>query len=957
MSTPATCHCVEPTAERQALARTRNDTRTSAAGTPDGQTAGRDVGLFGGRVATVDTVPPLRTMRVLHAQRVFGNLAAQRVVQRFAAPPAANEPLQGMRAERVESAYAESDPTATTKQRWSVAPPEPPLQPDVSATRLEASVEAPALGSLTDDGVTALAKEVPAREGLGHPVATAPVAREKPAKLPGAGDGGIAKGAESPLKAVATAQTQLINLDAARSEAEVSRIAASHQKHVSGHFGGMRRAFSEFFAQSIAGVQQLIAAKQAEISAAASGALKSTQALVASTLQAARAQGNEVRETIDGVVKEVTASLQDRVRGITEQITGVIDRVSIPDLPGAAQLRDTARNLVRQASGAVTGGLDQVRALIGAALAAGTRLLASMLDVFQRLVDGALSQAATAIQRLVQLIGRVLNQVVTLVVSALRKVLSATILPMVDRVERAITQAIDKARQQALTAIRSNRDEHLRALDLVVRPSAAGAGAAGTPAPTGNGNAADPASTLREIARESIEANRLVVTLFEGRISSVLGSIFQAVASAAGQITGRIASAIAQAVQIVTAKVTEVVQGFGQIAQAVMGFIQSVLQALTGALRSIVQYVRALVQNPVDQLLQFAQATLRRIGEAIGRLIRNVIDSITGAAPAQEAPQFAPTRNFLPAPAFVGPALPVVIYILTVIVTILGGTIVVIGGTVMIIIGGSVFFVSTTTLVIIAVVIALLLLILLVYLLYRWTKPKPKPKPPPGCTPTPPVPFPPGSAVLNGPVAPSIPLDPCDYGLTFPESVNATISARCDGTQWFAVLTGLTGNYSEQVRLLPGQTEVTGPAGNTRQGNFCAQVTELNDLGHCPGVWYMISAVQAHEDVHLSRFHPALVFKAPVIESAITPLSVPDAPGKTPPQAAAEIAALPAFPAALVQAQQDWLADVLVRVRHDHDPGGPCDTAEHAVVDPMVTSICAHAKASAWGPCPPVCPP
>ena len=119
----------------------------------------------------------------------------------------------------------------------------------------------------------------------------------------------------------------------------------------------------------------------------------------------------------------------------------------------------------------------------------------------------------------------------------------------------------------------------------------------------------------------------------------------------------------------------------------------------------------------------------------------------------------------------------------------------------------------------------------------------------------------------------------------------------------------------------------------------------------------MLAAVQAHEDVHLSRFSPALVAKAPNIESTITSLSVADAPGKTAAQAAAEISALPGFAAALTQAQKTWLTEVLIRVRNDHNPGGPCDQAEHHVVDPMVAKICAHAKANNWGPCSPACPP
>jgi len=236
--------------------------------------------------------------------------------------------------------------------------------------------------------------------------------------------------------------------------------------------------------------------------------------------------------------------------------------------------------------------------------------------------------------------------------------------------------------------------------------------------------------------------------------------------------------------------------------------------------------------------------------------------------------------------------------------------------------------------------------------------PSPSPTPPPapaGCTPSPAVPFTAANVVLNGPVPGSHALSGCTWGMTFPEAVRATISARCDGTKWFAVLSGLTGEFSQQVRLLPGVKQVTDT--NTTQTNFCDQARELDALGLCPGKWYALAAVQAHENVHLARFQPALVAKAPTIEATITSLSVADAPGKTAAKAATEIAALPAFASALTAAEATWVAEAAARIAHDHDAGGPCDTAEHGVVDPIVTSICNKAKANKWTPACATCPP
>lgn len=204
--------------------------------------------------------------------------------------------------------------------------------------------------------------------------------------------------------------------------------------------------------------------------------------------------------------------------------------------------------------------------------------------------------------------------------------------------------------------------------------------------------------------------------------------------------------------------------------------------------------------------------------------------------------------------------------------------------------------------------------------------------------------------------APSRALGGGQYGLTFPESVQVTIGAKKVGATWQPVVSNLVGLYSMQTRLLPGQSEVTGPSGNTTKANFCDQVTGLSTLGNTVGnKWYMLNAVRVHENVHATRFKPALTAAEPAITAAIEAVSVPDVAGMTKAKAIAALKADPAFVAAVQAARATWLAQILLLVAGDHAPGGPTDTAEHTVVDPMVAIICKYAKVHAWGACP-VCP-
>lgn len=191
------------------------------------------------------------------------------------------------------------------------------------------------------------------------------------------------------------------------------------------------------------------------------------------------------------------------------------------------------------------------------------------------------------------------------------------------------------------------------------------------------------------------------------------------------------------------------------------------------------------------------------------------------------------------------------------------------------------------------------------------------------------------------------------YGLTFPESVDVTITACKEAGKWVPGVLALVGKYSMQTRLLPGQTEVTGPGGNTIAGNFCSQVRGLTHLGNITSnPWYMLSAVVAHEQVHEKRFLPAMNAVSARIATAVEAVGIPDDGKMTEAEALVALKADPAFKAAVRTAYTTWLAEAATRVAGDHAGGGPTDRAERAVVDPMIASICAEAKKRSWRACP-----
>ena len=248
-----------------------------------------------------------------------------------------------------------------------------------------------------------------------------------------------------------------------------------------------------------------------------------------------------------------------------------------------------------------------------------------------------------------------------------------------------------------------------------------------------------------------------------------------------------------------------------------------------------------------------------------------------------------------------------------------------------------------------------------------------------------PSPFSPGSATLQEPsVASTHDFQPLEYGWTQDEACVVTISARCDGASWRAVLVSLSGTYSEVYHLrgtLPNPTgqypaaaesEVTGPGGNTTASNYCAQVVDLNDLGiisygntlvngvypQLTGFWNMVEAVKAHEDVHKTHLLPSLQAKAAAIEALFTALTVPAASGMTREQAVAQIQGLDEYTNAVKACRKPlWDAELLDEATPDHGADGsgglssPTGKAELAATRPMRTTICKYASSQSWSPC------
>lgn len=187
----------------------------------------------------------------------------------------------------------------------------------------------------------------------------------------------------------------------------------------------------------------------------------------------------------------------------------------------------------------------------------------------------------------------------------------------------------------------------------------------------------------------------------------------------------------------------------------------------------------------------------------------------------------------------------------------------------------------------------------------------------------------------------------CNWGITNPDRLGVRTTTCRDGANWRLRVRRVNSVIRLYSRQLLGQNEPI-PGVNTTSANFCDQARELNALGACPGKWYMIRAVRAHEEVHVNEWRNNFNNDWSALQATIEGLSVP-ASGPTLTRAAATTAlrSLPAFRNSLLTTSASGNFPTFWGIP---DPNPNTNAAERAIVKPRIIWICKRAKWDRWIP-------
>jgi hypothetical protein len=206
--------------------------------------------------------------------------------------------------------------------------------------------------------------------------------------------------------------------------------------------------------------------------------------------------------------------------------------------------------------------------------------------------------------------------------------------------------------------------------------------------------------------------------------------------------------------------------------------------------------------------------------------------------------------------------------------------------------------------------------------------------------PAPVVPPPPSVAAVN--FLPTL-MDqaPAGWGVTTEDAPVTDVGAFTSGANWMVKVTKADQQAHQGVRLVAGVVEVTAGlvAGEADCGKLKTMATSLNSVANqgAHSGFYMLSAVQAHENLHITQYRADLAPAYAAFRTTVEALTVPIAGAADAAAAKVAITALPAFTVATATFRA---AHVTAQNKTASHPSmAAFNAAEHAVVDPMIATI------------------
>ena len=383
--------------------------------------------------------------------------------------------------------------------------------------------------------------------------------------------------------------------------------------------------------QAAARVRGVVAVGQAQLIGVALAVAARAQAAVAVLAASLTARLAGVVTVLTSATAAAVSRVQRGIGVIVGRITGLVDAIPLPDLPGVREIRARVVNVLSGAAAFVNERLGEV---VGLVTAAGSTALA----VVTSLVAGAVARARAVVVRMVAalmgLVRRAAALLVRLAASVARlllRLLSATLFPLLRRIQRFVLGRIHRVLRLALRLLGLNRARQLASLAELARLRP-------LPRTRPGGPPADPdPETARDAARvvaDAITNSTRVVRLFELVTGGALRAALAVVRGAVSRIRAEALRRAATLLTLVRAAVLAAVTVIRRLLAFVATMVAEILRAVATAVVRIVGTVRTLLNGAIDAVLATASGALTRIRDFLLGLVGRIPSGIAAVVRA-----------------------------------------------------------------------------------------------------------------------------------------------------------------------------------------------------------------------------------------------------------------------------------------------------------------------------------
>ncbi|MGN6418435.1 MAG: hypothetical protein ACTHMC_13155, partial [Pseudobacter sp.] len=480
----------------------------------------------------------------------------------------------------------------------------------------------------------------------------------------------INSGRDVDFKPRIQAQAGMINADSDLTELSIMQQASERRARVTGLFTNSRQTITDAIEGNALAVQSTILSQQANILTMAANAITSVQALISMATASAQALVLNYQQAINAIITNATQTVQDGVNGVATEISGLINSINLPDLPGVELARSFITGMITTGAGLVNNALAGVIGLIRSVFNMGVAMMTAFIGIFGQMLSQAFSFVSNALMNMLQLVLSMLNSIMNLVVNTLLNLLHGTLLPITGRIESAVLKHIDESEQEHLKQVRNNRDQHLEILANVLDPEAAGSGGSGGGAgATGSGASPDPGWTIEKVGLSAIDNNKKLLENFLKVLDSIFGNILVDITTAVMRIVAEVSGRVNQFINSLINVMMRLVELIFALVNAVVEFVAMLLSELIRVLSGLLDFIVNAISSPVTTTINAARNILNRVRSAIASIINNFLNQIgLGSGPSLSPPVLSPSPGGV-SPAFAG------------------GPILIIGGKIIIIIG------------------------------------------------------------------------------------------------------------------------------------------------------------------------------------------------------------------------------------------------------------------------------